>query len=251
MDAFEPPRTPPAERDAAEMVVAEPLDLTFEGFDRRAFEVLERLRQHPHVEQYRTEKEAIRRYITEPFKRYRDDLVVNWVLPNRLDFETERNVFSRLLKNDFGAGGCHHHLWMSFYRPGRRRLTDFQLAHSLSPDGLSVGLYVGDYAQDLVRHAAARIEADPEQFVRILRAILREDGWKAFYYEGRDGTRREIDRDVSLSGTAWKPQRLTGLWVRTVHPRDAVLARGGELVGHALRDVVRVWTLYRFLAAGS
>ena len=128
---------PDAEADA--WIVPEPLDLTFEGFAPEAFAILERLRDEPHIAQYRKEKAGIKRYITEPFKRFRDDLVVNWVLPNRLDFETEKNVFSRLLKNDFGAGGCHHHLWMAFYRPGRRRLTDVQLAPCITPDGFTMG----------------------------------------------------------------------------------------------------------------
>ena len=52
-------------------------------------------------ERYRKEKEVLKRAITEPFKRYRDDLALNWVIPNALPFETEKNVFSRILKNIF------------------------------------------------------------------------------------------------------------------------------------------------------
>ena len=59
--------------------------------------MLDRLRDEPHIDQYKSEKPGVTDHLKAPFRRYRDDLVVNWVLPNRLDFETERYVFSRLL----------------------------------------------------------------------------------------------------------------------------------------------------------
>ncbi len=123
--------------------------LSFEGYRPEAFETLARLRREPHVARYRLEKENLRRFVHEPFGRYRDDLALNWVIPNRLPFETEKGVFSRILKNDFGAGGSHFHLWMAFYRPPRKRLTDVQLSHAVYPDKCTVGLYVGAYAQGL------------------------------------------------------------------------------------------------------
>src|SRR5690554_4854342 len=112
----------------------------FEGFSPEAFYALERLRGAPTVEQLRRDRHAIRRFVQEPFARYRDELVLRWVIPNQLPLETEKGVFSRLPKNDFGAGGAHHHLWMSFYRPGHRRLTDVQRSHSLYPGGFDFGL---------------------------------------------------------------------------------------------------------------
>ena len=249
MQPFEPPRVHPPDRPAGALVVADPPDLTFEGFGPDALGVLDRLKAHPHVEQYRKEKALVRSTLTEPFWRYRDDLVVNWVLPSQLDFETEKNVFSRLLKNDFGAGGCHHHLWLSFYRPGRRRLTDFQLVHSLSPDGLAVGLYVGDYAQPLVRHAAGRIVRAPEAFRALLAPLLRRSGWSAAFYE------RSAEHPVRASHPAAEladmAGRMDGFWVGTTFARADVLAWEGALVRHALGAVIDVWPVYTFLAQGS
>ncbi len=56
----------PTHLPAEKLVIADPLDLTFEGFSPEAFALLERLRQHPHIEQYRKEKEGVRRYLREP-----------------------------------------------------------------------------------------------------------------------------------------------------------------------------------------
>ena len=123
---------------------AAPPDLTFGGFPAAGLDALARLKADPHIGRYREEKADLKRSVEAPFKQYRDDLALNWVIPNGLPFETEKGVFSRILKNDFGAGGAHHHLWMAFYRTGRTRLTDLQLSHAVYPDGFRWALYAGD-----------------------------------------------------------------------------------------------------------
>ena len=243
------PLIEPTQTPAADLVFPEPLDLSFKGFGPEAFAILERLREHPHIEQYRQEKEGIRRYIQAPFKRYRDDLVVNWVLPNRLDFETEKNVFARILKNDFGAGGSHHHLWMAFYRPGRKRLTDVQISHGISPEGFTVGLFAGEYAKGIFREAKGRIEGEPERFLGLVNALLEKGAWRFFSYSGAG---KSQVRDVSDAPLAALPERIgkaKALWLRTVLPREQVLAWEGNLVRHALAVVQDLWPLYRFVAA--
>lgn len=232
---------------AADLEVPEALDLSFEGFQEEAFAILERLRAHPHIEQYRQEKPGIKRFIKEPFKRYRDDLVVNWVLPNRLDFETEKNVFSRLLKNDFGAGGCHHHFWMAFYRPGRRRLTDVQLSHSIRPDGFEVGLFVGGYMKALLRRAKDNIATAPERFLDLVNPLLQSNTLNYRYGTGAQRTLRVVDEP--LDAVPDDLDRADAIWIRRRFPRDAVLAWEGRLVRHALGALHDVWPLYRFLLA--
>lgn len=222
-----------------------PLDLQFEGFSDEAFAVLERLRAHPYITQYRQEKPALDRYVTAPFKRYRDDLVLNWVLPNALPFETEKNVFSRILKNDFGAGGSHHHLWMSFYRRGSRRLHDLQLAHTIRPEGFSVSLYVGDHAQAWVRALRKRILENPEPFLERLRNLPAEEGWQAFVYP-TTGEKVQMRPDTDFGEIAPSIGRAKGFWVRRLFPRDEVLAWGPGLVPPALDALTRLWPLYLY-----
>lgn len=238
----------PATVPALELVVPDTPDLTFAGWAPEAFTVLDRLRAHPHIDQYRKEKEGgdLARLIKEPFKRYRDDLVVNFVLPNRLDWETEKNVFSRLLKNDFGAGGCHHHKWMAFYRPGRRRLTDVQLSHSLSPDGLDIGLFVGGYAKELVAQAMTRIGNRPERFLALVDPLLERPGWRLAYAQT---TTRRGTRVVHEAPLGTVPNDLTqgkSLWVRRLLPREEVVSQKGDVLRLVLDTTVDLWPLYRF-----
>lgn len=238
------PSIDPAALSADDWQRPEPLDLTFEGFSREAFDVLTRLRAQPHIAQYRLEKPAIRRALQEPFKRYRDDLVLNWVIPNRLGFETEKNVFSRLLKNDFGAGGCHHHLWLAFYRPGRKRLTDLQLSHAIDPDGLSVGLYVGDYAKDALARARHNIEADPAGFRAALNPLLATGAWQFDVY--RRGTRTRHHGPIATMPD--ELPRADALWIGTAFSRADVLAWGSDVVRHAIEALRAVWPAYRLFA---
>ncbi|MEM1269203.1 MAG: hypothetical protein AAGI08_04055 [Bacteroidota bacterium] len=220
-------------------------DLHFEGFTEEAFGILDRLKAEPHIEQYRQEKPAVKRHLTEPFKRYRDDLVVHWVIPDGLAFETEKNVFSRLLKNDFGAGGCHHNIWMSFYRPGRRRLKDAQLSHSISPDGFSLGFYVGDYATDCIERVRTSILEAPETTLDLVNPLLAED-YSLYVYSGKGKAAKRATTaepvDHLLEGT----EKLNALWLRRIVPREGVLRLGPELVFECVRTMRQLWPFYTF-----
>ena len=158
---------------------ASPPDLTFTGFPETGLDALARLKAEPLIGRYQTEKAVLKADVEAPFKRYRDDLAVNWAIPNGLPFETEKGVFSRILKNDFGAGGSHHHLWMAFYRTGLKRLTDIQLSHSVYPDGFRWALYAGDYSGALFRAARERTVDDPAG-LRMINDLLRRGYRLAF-----------------------------------------------------------------------
>jgi len=206
------------------LVLPDVLDLTFQGFSVEAFQLLDRLQANPHIEQYKVEREGIRHWLTAPFQSYRDDLVVNWVLPNQLPFETERNVFSRLLKNDFGAGGCHHHLWMSFYRIGESRLRDVQLVHNLSPEGFTLGLYLSRKVNLFERWRAANRE-EMKRLAGVLHPLLQD----------KKAVENWLVATLPLAEE---------FWVRSLVPRDQVLNLGKGLVGHALTTISQLWELY-------
>lgn len=249
MHEVEPTLVEPTAVPAEELVQPEVLDLSFGGFSEEAFAILERLREHPHIEQYRQEKSGIEAHIKEPFRLYRDDLAVNWVLPNRLGFETEKHVFSRLLKNDFGAGGCHHHKWMAFYRPGRRRLTDLQITHSLFPDSFRVGLFVGGYGKDLLEQARDRIDRDAARFLALVNPLLEEENWKLYYERGSGKNAEKHWHTEPMTAVPNGVKKASAIWIRRFFDREDVLTREDALVEGALKTVRAVWPLYRFLGA--
>lgn len=225
---------------------AEP-DLHFSGFPTEAFQVLERLREEPQIERYREEKESIQRFIKAPFRAYRDDVVVNLVMPNRLNVETERHVFSRFPKNDFGAGGAHHKYWWSWYRPRRRRLTDIQISHGLRPEHFHVGLFMGRRMKDLFYDARSRLLENPARFMEMLERLFEEEGW--YVGVGRSTSdERFFDPDPaileSLDGAA-------SLRIRRRLGREEVVAAGSGLVPYALASIRDLWPLYHFVLSAS
>ena len=222
----------------------DPLSLAFEGFGEKAFALLDDLRLHPTVAHLRTIKPEVDEHVVAPFKRYRDDLAVNWVLPNGLPFETEKRVFSRLQKNDFGKGGAHHHLWLAFYRPLRKRLTDLQLSHSLYPDRFTVGLYGGDYAKGLFGPAKSRMLARPDEALALLNPLL-ERGYTFSYARGVT-KRNAPDLGHPLGAFPDDLGKAKGIWVRKAFPKADVLRWGPDLVARALDELGALWPLYRF-----
>lgn len=238
----------------AELHVGVPRECSFTGFPDAAFETLAALRAEPFVTTYRRLQPEIDAHVVGPFKRYRDDLVVATVLPERLPLETERNVFSRLLKNDYGAGGAHSHLWMSFYRTGRKRLTDPQMSHSIDPDGVSVGLYVGDHYGDYFRRFKDRVAAEPSAFADLLRGVLAPSPdvppFAAYAYTKAKGveTRHALDPGTASGDVLAKA---TGVWVRAAWPRADVVALGPAFLDRAVAAVAHLWPLYVWQCAAA
>jgi len=241
----------PPEMSIEEMQRPDEIDASFEGWSADVFSMLERLRAEPHIDQYEKEKPGITEDLKDPFRRYRDDLVVNWVLPNRLNFETERHVFSRLLKNDFGAGGCHDHLWMSFYRPETRRLEDVQITHRVSPDGFAVGVYVGARATDLLDQARSRMHAAPSTYLDLVNRLVARDGWRFYTHRGSGSNETQTVFSEPLDSVPDTVDRADGIYVRHYLSQEETLSLGPDLVDRALELVFDVWPIYRFYLADN
>ena len=223
-----------------------PLDLTFEGFPAEGFEALTALRAEPHIGTYRDLKDVLDRSVTAPFKRYRDDLAVNWVIPNALPLETERNVFSRILKNDFGRGGSHSHLWMSFYRRPRKRLTDVQLSHAVHPDAFRWGIYVGDYATGIFGPARERLVEDERQSLPLLNGLI-ERGYRLAFAPHVTKPEGHPEFTEPLAAIPDDLARAKGIWLMRRISRDEAEALGPDLVGAGIDAQEELWPLYRFL----
>jgi hypothetical protein len=248
-DATTPTAIDPPQKPVEAMRLPDVIDRSFEGWSEDVFAMLDRLRAEPHIDQYKKEKPGVTEHLKDPFRRYRDDLVVNWVLPNRLDFETEKHVFSRLLKNDFGAGGCHDHLWMSFYRPETRRLEDVQITHRVSPEGFAVGVYVGAYATDLLQQAKRRIADAPATYLDLINPLLKQSDWRFYTHRGSGENETKSIYEEPLDAVPAAVERADGIYARHYISRADTLALGPELVDRALDLVLDVWPIYRFYLA--
>lgn len=116
-------------------------------FHPETFELLNGLAQTPTAGYYRDHREAIRQYVERPLQGIllRAGTRLPAMMLERL--ETQRNLFSRILKNDFGRGGAWASYWGAFYPKHSRRLADIQLSLSISAQRLQMSFYIGDYAK--------------------------------------------------------------------------------------------------------
>jgi len=214
----------------------------FPGFAEETFLILDRLKAQPNSSQYKKEKASISSQIMTPFKLFRDDLVVNWVIPEAFDLITERNVFSRFLKNDFGKGGCNHHLWFSFYRPGFRRLTDLQLAYSIFPEGFNIGLYVAERAEIPMNRVRLLLDTETEQSLSAINRVLAHKNFHLV--ANKRGEKLTISNPLDSIGK--EICEADELWLKTTISRSEVITRGAELFSLSLDHSRFLQPLYRW-----
>jgi 5-methylcytosine-specific restriction enzyme B len=146
---------------------------TKEGlFTQRTFDLLAGLHADPTAEFYSNNKEALKEYVEEPFQ----DLmrtVVDKLNPEILDFmETEKGVFSRFLKNDYGRGGAWDYYWGRFYPKGINKSDGPQLLLFINREAMYAGFMFGDYASDAKEHFLDHIKSNKTRIDELLGDIF-------------------------------------------------------------------------------
>ena len=121
-------------------------DLSTSAFSMEAFSWLALIAKTPTAAFYLAHKVEFKALVEEPLRRImrREAALLPGMMRDRL--ETERNLFSRFLKNDFGRGGAWANYWGAFYPSGSRRIADVQLAVWMNANRVGISFYIGDYA---------------------------------------------------------------------------------------------------------
>lgn len=125
-----------------------PVVMTEGAFDHRAFELLADLHKTPTREFYAEHQEQFRNFVENPLKELMAGIAA--LLPPAMKeiLETEKRLFSRITKNDFGHGGAWDFYWGAFYPKGGRRIEDAQLYIWLNRECLEYGFYIGAYGDE-------------------------------------------------------------------------------------------------------
>ncbi len=133
--------------------LADLLELIGEGpiidvplFTDDTFELLAGLHENPTASYYTDHEEDFKSKVEEPLQRLMEK--VAQALPPSISglMETEKNIFARIPKNDYGRGGAWDFYWGAFYPKEGTRISDIQLYVTIFPDMLGFGFYVGDSA---------------------------------------------------------------------------------------------------------
>lgn len=115
-------------------------------FTDRAFELLEGIHANPTMKYYQEHKDEFKVLIEQPIQQLTNRVAAQ--LPQVIlgFMETQKNIYSRFNKNDFGQGGAWPHYWSAFYPKGSKRTADAQLSIGINYEGLSLGFSIADYA---------------------------------------------------------------------------------------------------------
>lgn len=137
-------------------------------FSEESFVLLVGLDEDPTAIYYQANKEALRVYVEEPVQRLLKGAVA--LLPPLMKerLETEKRLFGRILKNDFGQGGAWPYVWGALYPKGGKRTTDAQLFVFLDAEGLSFGFWVGASAAGSCRRFEERAAGQRSQLLELL-----------------------------------------------------------------------------------
>ncbi|MFG0253084.1 MAG: AAA family ATPase, partial [Phycisphaerales bacterium JB038] len=198
-------------------------------FRRESFRLLEGLHGDPTREYYDRHKEAIQAHVEAPLQTLLSLVGEELPATMREVLETEKRLFSRIPKNDWGRGGAWDFYWGAFYPIGGRRIEAPQLFVWVNREGLEWGFYIGDYGADHTKRFLRNVER-PGVIPRLTELL----GGTDFVF----GAERDPDGSY-VEGTVL---RSFDEWVKDLGP-DRLSVRQrlsvGDLLQRSQQEVVR------------
>ncbi|MDX9956103.1 MAG: AAA family ATPase [Anaerolineae bacterium] len=215
-------------------------------FDAQTFDLLQALHAEPQRAFYLEHKEDFKAHVEEPFQRLMRDVAVR--LPPAITalMETERNVFARILKNDYGQGGAWDFYWGAFYPQSGKRIADPQLSMWINHELLEFGFYIGDYGNASRQRFLQNSQEHYEALVELLEPHLSHPDLIYGPHEdiviAEDGT---VSTKMGMTWADWlrDPER-GGFDASVVLPRVKVLGYTTEqLIAEVVETYQRLFPL--------
>ncbi len=141
-------------------------------FSPETFILLAELHQNPSKEIYLDKKEAFKTHVEEPLQQLFQAVAGRLPPPIIAAMETEKKIFGRILKNDYGQGGAWDFYWGAFYRRGGKRTEDAQLLIWINSQGLEYGFYIGVYGSDERKRFLRNVNREAQAVRPLLRSDL-------------------------------------------------------------------------------
>lgn len=139
------------------------------------FALLEQLHNSPTTEFYNVHIEEFKRSLEQPFQQMLRAVAQRLRPEVRELMETEKRIFSRIPKNDWGRGGAWDFYWGAFYPKGGKRIEDAQLFVFMHGRHLDFGFYIGAYGSEQRRRFTAGCSNNLEALKGLLKDSLSRD----------------------------------------------------------------------------
>ncbi len=159
-------------------VKKEPRPASNSPFSEMTFQLLQQLHENPTKKFYSENAEAFNTYLREPMKLLFEAIASDMPAEFRRQMETEKKLFSRIPKNDWGKGGAWDYFWGAFYPKGENRVTSEQLYVLADRHGIRYGLSRGEHSpktysgiKDLLKRNPA-IEKQVKQMLQSVSGLM-------------------------------------------------------------------------------
>lgn len=149
---------PLSEKELNDLKGGKPPAVAGSAFSARTFELLEELRKAPAKATYADNKEDIQEFVENPLRELFEEVLSALPAPMLEVLETEKNLYSRILKNDWGKGGAWDFVWAAVFPKGTKRTEAAQLFVGLHHDCFQAGFYVGEYGTEPRRRFERNLE---------------------------------------------------------------------------------------------
>ena len=193
-------------------------------FSPRAFDLLEMLKRDPRKAVYDEHKDEFHSELEAPFQQLMRRVARRLPKPILESMETEKRIFSRIPKNDWGRGGAWPHYWGAFYPKGGRRTEDIQLAVWMNHQRMGIGFYIGEYGSEQRRTFVESCAANRQALEPIIHEHIDSDN--LLYGQRNDYVELSPDElNRMRDWRAWlKDPGTAGIRVEVIVPRDEVLS---------------------------
>ncbi len=202
-------------------------------FTPETFDLLSAIARTPTAAFYLDHKAEFKQHVEAPLQALLRQSTQRMPEMVRARMETERNLFSRFLKNDFGHGGAWANYWGALYPKGSRRIADAQLAVWMDRRRVGVSFYINDYGKlprERFRRNCARFQSVLPGLLRHLvensRIMLARDGRTQFDAQGY------LVPEQPMRWAEWLADPAAGdYWAFTsFRPEDVLVLPAAELV---------------------
>ena len=207
-------------------------------FSDETFKLLSGLSQNPTAAFYKENAEAIKENIERPFQ----SLLLATV--EKLDqkilerMEVENNLFSRILKNDYGRGGAWDFYWGAFYPKENKRQTGPQLFMVLNHEILLCGFMFGSGAVEAKKRFSTNCLLYKENIVELLGDFLQEEGFSLGNRYLHQFEKLKSGREIPNTIEEWldDPYK-TDQDLAVVIPREELIKMGSDELVHQIAQI--------------
>lgn len=205
-------------------------------FTSATFDLLAAIARTPTAAFYLERKPLFQELVERPLQGLLRRVAVRLPGMMRDRLETQRNIFSRFLKNDFGRGGAWANYWGAFYPKGSRRIADVQLAVWMNAERVGISFYIGEYGPAPRERFLRNVRQHRRALPRLLGGLLADP--RVLLSHGGEEVLDGAGRLIPVHPVTWT-EWLDDPAAADFYARDALTPRQAvTLPGEALEDLV-------------